>query len=81
MDSHCHTYEIDKFPVAMIKQFNIDPERLNHVEQLGLYLIGQISRGKLCELWGSGFLEANEITNAVIKAIEGYIPEWKKVSE
>lgn len=67
MDGTHHSNEIDKIP--LIDFANIDMDKLNKHEALGLYLIGQITRGRLCELWDSGFVSASDIWSAVQIAI------------
>lgn len=79
IDSHLHSEEIDKIETIFNKPginftaTNLIGENLNYLEQLGLYLIGQISRGRLCELWDSGFLTASEIVCAVDNEINDFV--------
>lgn len=74
MDFHHHTQEIEKLPD--INFTSIDLDKMNPLEQLGLYLIGQISRGRLSELWRTKkFITSSEIVSTVWDAIE---PLWEE---
>jgi hypothetical protein len=79
IDSNLHSEEIEKIEYIncisgiSFKTNNLILENLNYLEQLGLYLIGQISRGRLCELWGSEFLCASEIVCAVDNGINEFV--------
>lgn len=70
MDIHHHSEESEKIDINLE---HINFEELNYLEQLGLYLVGYISRGKLCELWKSGFLTASDIVNGVYDGIKDFI--------
>lgn len=68
---YLHSKNIDKITVL---PEDFDPAGLNHLEQLGLYLIGRISRGKLAELWNhSGYLDGNEVVAAVWEAVKKFV--------
>lgn len=77
MDIYLHSEFIADNPNDLISE-DIDPAQLNPLEQLGLYLIGEISRGKLSELWDHSFVDGGKVVSAVAKAIEPFLPERLK---
>lgn len=62
-----HTPEVDK--IALIDFSRVDMDKLNRHEVLGLYLLGQISRGRLTELWKYGYISSMELYKDVSELI------------
>lgn len=79
MDIFLHSEFIADNPNDLIPEdMDLDPAKLNPLEQLGLYLIGEISRGKLSELWDRSFVDGGKVVSVVAKAIEPFVPERLK---
>lgn len=79
MDIYLHSEFIADNPNNLISEdIDLDPAKLNPLEQLGMYLLGEISRGKLSELWDGGFIDGGKVVSAVAKAIEPFLPERLK---
>ncbi|MBC9783527.1 hypothetical protein H1S01_03245 [Heliobacterium chlorum] len=75
MDHHMHSDELDRIDDELDK-IDFDPDKLNPLEQLGMYLLGQISIGKLSELWKCGAVGSGEIITAVVEGgVKDYMPD------
>lgn len=71
MDDYLHTKEVNRIKVT--GDFNA--ARLTAMEQLGLYLLGQISTGELAELWDVSRYQVIDTVCDVIRVVEGLVGE------